>query len=355
MSRDTSQATSALDDSVGLPLKEVLPGILMFTLPVDYGIDHVNVYLIRESEGWCLFDTGADCQAARALWLRALDGPLAAGLTRIIVSHHHPDHLGLAVWLHERTGAPVLMREEELTVARQTHVVNAGDRAYCIDFMCRHGLSANDAKQVVGGVLQSNMACAVPARIESLEAGQTLHVGAHAFDVLVLGGHSIAQICLYEPRLKLLLTGDQLLERITPNIGVWPYGETDPLPRYLDSLRTIAALEIEHVLPAHHDVYHAGIERAHGLAAHHQKALRKFMARLGAEGMNAAELGHAVYGAQSDPLHAYLAMGETLAHLLWLERSGYVRREETPSVTRWYPVAAAGDEPTLTLSGDRSR
>jgi glyoxylase-like metal-dependent hydrolase (beta-lactamase superfamily II) len=350
-----SLAASVIDGSAELPLNEVLPGILMFTLPVDYGIDHVNLYLIRESEGWCLFDTGADCEAARALWLRALAGPLAAGLTRIIVSHHHPDHLGLAVWLHERTGAPILMREEELAVARQTHVPGADDRAYCRDFMCRHGMAPQDAQQVVGGVLQSNMACAVPTRVESLEAGQTLHIGAHAFDVLVLGGHSIAQICLYEPRLKLLLTGDQLLERITPNIGVWPYGETDPLPRYLDSLRTIAGLDIAYVLPAHHRVYHAGVERAHGLVAHHQKALRKFMARLGAGGMHATELGCAVYGAQSDPLHAYLAMGETLAHLLWLQRAGHVRQEETPAATRWYPVTAVGEEPTLTLSGDLPR
>jgi glyoxylase-like metal-dependent hydrolase (beta-lactamase superfamily II) len=351
----TLAAISDLDLLAELPLREVLPGILMFTLPVDYGIDHVNIYLIRDGQGWCLFDTGADCEAARALWLRALEGPLAAGLTRIIVSHHHPDHLGLAVWLHERTGAPILMREEELTVARQTHVASAQDRSYCIDFMCRHGLSANDAQQVVGGVLQSNMACAVPARIEPIEAGQKLRIGDHVFDVLVLGGHSIAQVCLYEPSLKLLLTGDQLLERITPNIGVWPYGETDPLPRYLDSLRTLAGLAIEHVLPAHHDVYHAGVKRAHGLVAHHQRALRKFLARLGAGGMSATELGCAVYGAQSDPLHAYLAMGETLAHLLWLERPGYVRREETPASTRWYPVTATGEEPTLTLSGDVSR
>jgi len=346
----TFPATSDLDLSAELPLREVLPGILMFTLPVDYGIDHVNIYLIRDGQGWCLFDTGADCEAARALWSQALAGPLKAGLTRIIVSHHHPDHLGLAVWLHERTGAPILMREEELTVARQTHVSSDADRAYCVDLMCRHGLSVVEARYVVGGVLQSNMACAVPTRVEPLEAGQMLRIGEHVFEVLVLGGHSIAQICLYEPKVKLLLTGDQLLERITPNIGVWPYGETDPLPRYLDSLRTIAALEIEHVLPAHHDVYHAGVKRAHGLVAHHQKALRKFMARLGAPSMNATELGHAVYGAQSDPLHAYLAMGETLAHLLWLERAAYVQREETTGVTCWTAVPAAGVEPSLTLS-----
>ena len=132
----TSLATSAIDGSVELPLKEVLPGILMFTLPVDYGIDHVNIYLIRDGEGWCLFDTGADCEAARALWLRALEGPLAASLTRIIVSHHHPDHLGLAVWLHERTGAPILMREEELTVARQTHVRQRATIAPTVSTSC---------------------------------------------------------------------------------------------------------------------------------------------------------------------------------------------------------------------------
>ncbi len=71
--------------------------------------------------------------------------------------------------------------------------------------------------------------------------------------------------------------------------------------------------------------------------------------------MNATELGYAVYGAQRDPLHAYVAMGETLAHLLWLQRAGHVRHEETPAATRWYPVTAAGEEPTLTLSGDMSR
>ena len=175
-------------------------------------------------------------------------------------------------------------------------------------------------------------------------------IGNHVFEALVLGGHSVAQVSLYEPNLKLLLTGDQLLERITPNIGVWPYGETDPLPRYLDSLRTIARLDIAHVLPAHHRVYEAGVQRAHALVAHHGRALRKFMAKLGPQGMTAAELGLAVYGDQHEVLHAYLAMGETLAHLLWLERQGHVRREETPARIRWYPGPKAAELPTLTLS-----
>lgn len=338
------------DTIAGLPLREVLPGILMFTLPVEYGIDHVNVYLIQDGAGWCLFDTGADCASARTLWEQALAGPLQAGLSRIIVSHHHPDHMGLAVWLHERTGAPIWMRPEEAQVAEQMHVRLVEDQAECVRFICRHGLSEAHAQAVVHDVLQASMACAVPDHIETIAPNAKVAIGAHVFEALVLGGHSVAQVCLYEPNLKLLLTGDQLLERITPNIGVWPYGETDPLPRYLDSLRTIARLDIAHVLPAHHRVYQAGVQRAHALVAHHERALRKFMAKLGPQGMTAAELGLAVYGDQHEVLHAYLAMGETFAHLLWLERQGHVRREDTPSLTRWYPGPKAAELPTLTLS-----
>lgn len=333
----TLSPTPAMDLPARLPLKEVLPGILMFTLPVDYGIDHVNIYLIREGEGWCLFDTGADCEAARALWLRALAGPLVGGLTRIIVSHHHPDHLGLAAWLAQITGAKILMRPEEREVARATRMLDETSRRHGVEFMLRHGLSPGEAEEIVSGVLQENLGCDEPPPSISLEDGQCLEIGDYRFDVLVLGGHSIAQICLYEPDLKLLLTGDQLLERITPNVGVWPYGETNPLPRYIDSLRVIAGLPIEHVLPAHHDVYHAGVARAHGLVAHHQRALRRFKEGL-REGMSAVDLGEASYGKQSEALHRFLAMGETLAHLLWLEADGHITSSVDAGVLRWAPV-----------------
>jgi len=203
--------------------------------------------------------------------------------------------------------------------------------------MLRHGMSLGEAEEIVSGVLQENLGCDEPPPSTSLEDGQRLEIGDFCFDVLVLGGHSVAQICLYEPDLKLLLTGDQLLERITPNVGVWPYGEPHPLPRYIDSLRAIAGLPIEHVLPAHHHVYHAGVARAHGLVAHHQRALRRFKEGL-REGMTAVELGEARYGKQSEALHRFLAMGETLAHLLWLESDGHVRSSEDAGVLRWAPI-----------------
>jgi len=112
----------------------------MFTLPVDYGIDHVNIYLIRDGEGWCLFDTGADCEAARALWLRALAGPLVGGLTRIIVSHHHPDHLGLAGWLCKKWQIPLEIARTEYLLAKtlilETHPVPPAD---VVEFYTRAG------------------------------------------------------------------------------------------------------------------------------------------------------------------------------------------------------------------------
>ena len=126
-------ATSAQGASVQPPaapddLVEIAPDILRLRLPLDEGIDHVNVYLVRDGEGWLLFDTGVDSADARACWERLLAGPLSGGLTRIVVSHHHPDHLGLARWLHERTGAVVYLRPEERDSADQTAQIG---RASC--------------------------------------------------------------------------------------------------------------------------------------------------------------------------------------------------------------------------------
>ena len=103
----------------------------------------------------------------------------------------------------------------------------------------------------------------------------------------------------------------------------------------------------EHVLPAHHHAYHAGEARAHGLVAHHQRALRRFKEGL-REGMSAVELGEASYGKQSEALHRFLAMGETLAHLLWLESDGHVRSSEDAGVLRWAPIQRS-DQPTVQI------
>lgn len=322
------QPPAAPDDLV-----EVAPDILRLRLPLDEGIDHVNVYLVRDGAGWLLFDTGVDSADARACWERLLTGPLSGGLSRIVVSHHHPDHLGLARWLHERTGAVVYLRPEERDSADQTALGTSQAMDACRAYFGLHGMEDGDAITITGDLLPRFMACDTQFRSRTLEHGEVLQVGRYRFDVLVQGGHSVAQFCLHEPTAGLLLTGDQLLERITPNLSLLPWGDRHPLRHYLASLEQIAALDLRCIMPAHHGVYAGGVARAHGLIRHHQRALERFRTRL-QPGMKAMDVAIAVYGRRRNVLDRFLALTESLAHLQYLEEQSDIRQDAD---ARWSP------------------
>ncbi len=320
MNATTAQTAVESDDLV-----EVAPDILRLRLPLDEGIDHVNLYLVRDGAGWLLFDTGVDSADARACWERLLSGPLAGGLTRIVVSHHHPDHLGLARWLRERTGAVVYLRPEERDSAEQTALPTPKAMDACRGYFGLHGMDVDDVTAITGDLLRRFMACDTRFQSQTLEHGEVLHVGRYRFNVLVQGGHSVAQFCLHEPTAGLLLTGDQLLERITPNLSLLPWGDRHPLRHYLASLEQTAALDLRCVLPAHHGEYAGGVARARGLIRHHERALERFRARL-LPGMKAMDVANAVYGRRRDVLDRFLALTESLAHLQYLEEQSEIRR-----------------------------
>ena len=314
-------------------LVEVAPDILRLRLPLDEGIDHVNLYLIRDGARWLLFDTGVDSADARACWERLLAGPLSGGLSRIVVSHHHPDHLGLARWLRERTGAVVYLRPEERDSAEQTALSTPKAMDACRNYFARHGMNADDVTDITSKLLSQFMSCDTRFESRTLEHGQVLDVGRYRFDVLVQGGHSVAQFCLHEPAAGLLLTGDQLLERITPNLSLLPWGDRHPLRHYLASLEQIAALDLRCVLPAHHGVYADGVARARGLIRHHERALARFGTCLQA-GMKAMDVAIAVYGRRRNVLDRFLALTESLAHLQYLEEQSQIHQDEA---AQWYP------------------
>lgn len=323
-------APTATDDLI-----EVARGILRLRQPLDEGIDHVNLYLIRGRSGWLLFDTGVDSPAARTQWERLLAGPLSDGIDRIVVSHHHPDHLGTARWLHERTGAVVYLRPEERGSAQATALSTPQEVRTCQTYFDRHGMDREDVAHITSDLLSRFMACDTAFPSESLEHGEVLQAGHYRLRVLVQGGHSVAQIGLFDPDADVLLTGDQLLERITPNLSLLPWGDPQPLRHYFESLEQTAALGPRRVLPAHHRVYEGGAERAMGLIRHHQRALGKFRERL-RPGMLGMEVAEAVYGRRREPLDRFLALTESLAHLQYLEETGEVRCDAD---ARWQPQA----------------
>lgn len=318
-----------------LQFYEVIPDIWQLRVPVKSSIPHSNIYLIREHRGWCAFDTGMNSEEVREIWSVLLSGPLADGLTRIMVSHHHPDHLGMAAWLQETTGAPVYIRPDELATARAMRLRNPMDETLARDFFSRNGMTCQDIEQTVRDFMKSFLSCDIPQETRVVDHEQRIQIGRYEFDVLVGGGHSVSQLSLYAPSEGVLISGDQLLERITPNVGLWPFGDAAPLANYFKSLDDLTMREIRLVMPAHFEVYSPNGNRAEALRTHHQLKLSRFLDAIGRGGGTAFELAVEVFGKPDDIANRLLALIETLAHLQWLENNGSIIRRDGLHISQY--------------------
>ena len=171
---------------------EIAPGILWLRLALPYRLDHVNVYLIEDGAGWAVLDTGLDDTVTRAAWDMLLDGTLhGRSLTRVLVTHYHPDHIGLAGWLCERFGLPLLMSQTEDLVSLSIHLEPGALNAEPYrSFYRSHGLDSETTERLLtSGHRYLRMISGLPRTFRRLIAGELLRIGGRTFEVLSGGGH----------------------------------------------------------------------------------------------------------------------------------------------------------------------
>jgi glyoxylase-like metal-dependent hydrolase (beta-lactamase superfamily II) len=179
---------------------EAAPGVLWARLPLPFRLNHVNIYLIEDEGGWAVVDTGIDDRPSRSAWTQLLDGPLAGRqLTRLIVTHCHPDHVGLANWLAERSGLTLEMTETEYLTALVLHLdPEALDADPYRQFYVDHGLDEETTAAVMTrGHDYLRMLSGLPATFRRVIAGERLRIGGREFEVLTGGGHAPEQIMLH--------------------------------------------------------------------------------------------------------------------------------------------------------------
>jgi glyoxylase-like metal-dependent hydrolase (beta-lactamase superfamily II) len=288
------------------------------------------VYLIEDSGGWAILDTGIGNDATRALWEAMAEGMAAlAGrpLTRLIVTHAHPDHIGLAGWLCERFGVPLLTSQTSyLSCLNLSLSPGALDAKPYRDFYLRHGLDAAATQRVTTqGHAYLRMVSGLPPTFERLVAGDTLNIGGRSFEVLTGNGHAPEQVMLYCPAGNVFLAADQVLAKITPNISVWAVNPNgDPLGLYLRSLAEIEAhIPADAlVLPGHQLPFRGLHARARELAAHHEKRCALIAEACRAKPRSAAELVPVLFTRELDPHQMSFAFSETLAHVNYMVRRG---------------------------------
>ena len=309
--------------------REISPGVLWFRMPLPLVLDHVNLYALEDGAGWAIIDTGLADQTTRELWLALWEGPMAGRpVTRVICTHHHPDHMGGAGWICERLGLPVTASRPEWETAHEVRH-RPLDREAKVDYLRRAGYTPEMQDRARR---RTNIFTALvsppPERLEAIDDGEVLTIGGCRWQVMLCGGHSPAHACLWNADDRLLIGGDQALPSISPIIGVWPPGwDKDPLTAFYQSLARLALLGAETlVLPSHGEPFRNLPGRCAELMAHHQARLDRVTAAT-EQPATILEAQQALFRRSFDDMNNEMATAETLAHLNYLLGTGSVARE----------------------------
>lgn len=307
---------------------EIAPGILWARIPLPFLLNHINVYLLEDGDGWAILDTGIGNDATREVWHTLVSGPLAGRrLTRLIVTHFHPDHIGLAGWLCERFSLPLLTSQTAyLGCLNISLSPGALDAKPYRDFYLRHGLDPATTQRVATqGHGYLKMVSGLPPTFMRLVAGDTLKVGGRTFDVLTGNGHAPEQVMLYCAADNIFLAADQVLAKITPNISVWAVEpDGDPLGLYLRSLRELKAQIPADalVLPGHQLPFYGLHTRSNELIAHHEARCAAIAQACRTAPRSAAELVPVLFTRELDPHQMSFAFSEVQAHVNYMLRKG---------------------------------
>lgn len=311
-------------------LLEVAPGVRWVRMPLPFALDHINLWVLDDGDGVVLVDTGLGSDETKALWQQIFAGPLAGkAVTRLVATHFHPDHMGLAGWLCERLGVELTASLREWLFGRMLWLEDSDTFvANQVRHYTRLGL---DAAGLEGVRERRNSYRArieeMPVRVVGIRDGDELVIGGRAWRMIEGGGHSPEHACLYCQEAGVLISGDQVLPRISPNIGVWPQQpESEPLGLFLDALQRLRHLpEDTLVLPSHGLPFLGLHTRIDDITAHHAERLEATLAAC-AEPADAVRVLKALFTRELDAHQLGFAAGETLAHLHHLMKRGAVLR-----------------------------
>lgn len=303
----------------------VVEGVHQLKLPVPFPLKFVASYLIKGEDGWTIIDPGFDYPPAREAWeseAARMGLDLDRDVARLIVTHLHPDHVGLARWLEGRSGAPVWMLENEIPNARHVWDPSRNSDGF-VSYMMRHGMDAETAGATAG---TTRLGVRLPERLRPLRPEDRIELGGSEARVIHTPGHSDFHFVLHDERRRLLYAGDHILLEITPNIGLWTFTAPRPLRRYLDSIGGLRGLDVDLILPGHGPLFHDLDGRIDELILHHEERLSVMHEALEGEPATAFEVARRVFPDELSDHQLRFALAETLAHLEHLVDDGGVER-----------------------------
>jgi glyoxylase-like metal-dependent hydrolase (beta-lactamase superfamily II) len=352
---DQSLAPATSTGGLRYPLKtwpepgqaiEVAPGVHWLRMPLPMTLNHINLWALEDGDGWTLVDTGMQTAEIAAAWESVITGPMAGRpVKRVMCTHMHPDHVGMAGWLTRRFDCSFWMTRLEYVTCRM--LVNDTGReapADALRFYKASGWKSPDLesyKARFGGF--GKMVYALPDSYHRVSHGDQVLIGGHVWHAVIGRGHSPEHLCLYSPQLRLLISGDQVLPRITSNVSVFPTEpDADPLTEWLESLAMIQAAVPDDVLvlPAHNEPFYGLHARIAALIQGHEKSLERLLAAL-VEPKTAGDVFSLLFRRPIASGMLQMATGESVAHLNCLIQRGQVTRRVDETGVAWYQATCS--------------
>ena len=313
--------------------EEVADGILWFRIPLPMALDHVNAYALHDDDGWTLVDTGLDTRKTRAIWEQILAGPLGGRpVNRLIVTHHHPDHIGLAGWFQTEHGAELVTTRTAWLLARMLSLdVHDTPKPETVAFWRAAGMDAdtlarrmNERPFNFGDILTP-----LPLGYRRIKEDDTLPIGGQNWTVRTGNGHAPEHATLWNEDRHIVIGGDQFLPSISPNLGVYATEpDADPVAEWLESCRRLSAFadDDQLVLPGHKLPYRGLSTRLDQLIHNHESALERLEKFL-VEPSTATDCFQTIFNRPIKDGEYGLALVEAVAHCLHLWHVGRVTRD----------------------------
>ncbi|WP_421739348.1 MBL fold metallo-hydrolase [Caulobacter sp.] len=327
---------------------EVAPGVLWLRQPLGGSLQFINVWALADGEGWAIVDTGLQTKETSQAWRAAFAGALGGRpITRVICTHLHPDHVGLAGWIVRKFDCRLWMTRLEYFQCRML-VADTGREAPedGVRFFKAAGWDEDaieNYKARFGGF--GKAIYALPDSYRRLSDGEDFDIGGRTWRVVTGQGHSPDHACLWCPELDLLISGDQVLPRISSNVSVFPTEpEADPLSDWLTSLAKVKAVVPDSVLvlPAHNDPFHGLHARIDHLINGHERGLSRLEKKI-AEPKRVVDVFGALFARPIGSDLLGMATGEALAHLNCLVGRGLATRRTDADGVAWYGSEGAAE------------
>ena len=315
-------------------IRFVADDIARVEIPLPYALNIVNCYLLRGRDGWTLLDTGLNTAPAGEQWQRAMRtlGFQPNDIDKIVLTHMHPDHFGMAGWWQRQADAPmpVYMPAGERAAAQIFYGrdITADYHQWMLD--C--GMDDATVRHVETALAATrDLTLPHPTGELYLHDGEIVQLGERNFRAMHAPGHADGQLIFYDESDKLLLCGDHVLMRITPNIGRWLHTKPDPLGRYMRSLRDLRGLDVRVALPGHRALITDWRGRIEELLAHHELRLEQTRAALDDGAATVFAVAERLFDMSRLTPHEWrFAMAEALAHVERLGVTGFGPLRRTP-------------------------